>query len=215
MVFGLGLMALLVCSVPAIIVRYRRTSVDDRAQFKWVGIALVGLTGTILFNLFAPTRGELADLVSALSVASIPLSVTVAITRYRLYEIDRLISRVLTYAVVLALLGGVYVGVVSLITSLLPAQGSTAVAASTLAVAGLFNPLRVRMRRIVDRRFHRSAYKAELLASHMGERLGQSVSIEAIVGTWIETVADALEPETTSVWLRPHGPQAETYDLRP
>lgn len=205
-VFGFGLVALLLCSVPAVIVRYRRASVDDRAQFKWVGIALVALTCTILVRLFADTRGELAGFFFALSVASIPLSVTVAITRYRLYEIDRLISRVLTYAVVLALLGGVYLAVVTLISSLLPAQGSTAVAASTLAVAGLFNPLRLRVRRIVDRRFHRSAYEAELLAARMGDQLGQSVSIDAIVGTWTETVTDALRPSSASVWLRSRTP---------
>jgi hypothetical protein len=129
--------------------------------------------------------------------------VTIAITRYRLYEIDRLISRTLTYAVVLAVLGGVYATIVTVVTSLMPTQGSAAVAASTLVVAGLFNPLRLRVRRIVDRRFHRSAYEAELLAQRMASQLDESVSIDAIVGAWTDTVRDALKPESASVWLRP------------
>lgn len=212
--FGVGLIVLLVCSVPAVIVRYRRASVDERAQFKWVGIALVVLACAILVRLLSDTREALPSLVFALSIAAIPLSLTVAITRHRLYEIDRLVSRVLTYAVVLSLLGGIYVGTVTIVTSLVPAQSSTAVAASTLVVAGLFNPLRVRVRRMVDRRFYRSAYVAEVLASRMGEQLGQSVSIEAIVGTWTETVTDAVKPETASVWLRPLEPSQSEYPHR-
>jgi hypothetical protein len=201
--FGIGLIVLILCSVPAIVVRYRRAPRDDRAQFKWVGIALAVLAGTSLIQFVDAMRGEFTGLVFALSIASIPLSVTIAITRYRLYEIDRLISRTLTYAVVLAVLGGVYASIVTVVTSLMPTQGSAAVAASTLVVAGLFNPLRLRVRRIVDRRFHRSAYEAELLAQRMATQLDESVSIEAIVGAWTDTVREALKPESASVWLRP------------
>lgn len=212
--FGIGLIVLIVGSAPAIILRYRRADHDDRAQFKWVGIALAVLAGVILARLLVDVGGEIAGFLFALSIASIPLSVTIAITRYRLYEIDRLISRALTYALVLAVLGGTYAGIVTLVTSLMPTQGSTAVAASTLVVAGLFNPLRVRVRRIVDRRFHRSAYEAELLAQQMATQLDQSVSIDAIVGLWTDAVTDALTPESASVWLRSDGQTQPDASLR-
>ena len=205
-VFGVGLITLIVGSVPAIVVRYRRASPDERAQLQWVGFALGLLVSATMVRLLLDRESAISGVAFALSIASIPLSITIAITRYRLYEIDRLISRALTYAAVLSLLGAVYVGVVALVTSLVPAQGSVAVAASTLAVAALFKPLRVRVRRMVDRRFFRSAYQAESLASRMGEHLGRFVSIEAIVATWTETVTDALRPQFVSVWLRERQP---------
>jgi hypothetical protein len=108
-------------------------------------------------------------------LAALPVSMGVAILRYRLYEIDRIISRTLAYAAVTALLVGVYAGLVLLSTDVLSLTSSVAVAASTLAAAALFNPLRRRVQRVVDRRFNRAWYDAELTVAAFADRLKNAV----------------------------------------
>jgi hypothetical protein len=131
----------------------------------------------------------------------------VGILRYRLYEIDRIISRTLAYAVVTALLVGVYAGLVLLSTHVLALKSPVAVAASTLAAAALFNPLRRRVQRVVDRRFNRARYDAELTVAAFAARLKDAVDLDAVRGDLAALVHDTLEPAHVSVWLSEPGEQ--------
>jgi small basic protein len=123
--------------------------------------------------------------------------------KYRLYEIDRIISRTLAYAIVTGLLVGVYVGLVLLATEVLRFSSPVAVAASTLAAAALFNPLRRRVQRIVDRRFNRAHYDAEATVAAFTARLRDAVEIDAIRADLLDAVTRAVEPTHASVWIKP------------
>ena len=123
--------------------------------------------------------------------------------RYRLYEIDRIVSRTLSYAILTALLAGVFVGLVALTTNTLALSGRVGVAASTLVAAALFNPLRVRIQRLVDRRFNRSRYDAEATVAAFTTRLRDAVEIDAIRADLLDAVTRAVEPTHASVWIKP------------
>ena len=127
----------------------------------------------------------------------------VGILRYRLYEIDRLVSRTLSYAVLTGLLIGLFVGLVALTTDTLALSGRVGVAASTLIAAALFNPLRVRVQRLVDRRFNRAHYNAEATAAAFSARLRDAVEIDAIRSDLLEAVNRAVQPTHASVWIKP------------
>jgi len=131
---------------------------------------------------------------------------TVAILRHRLYDIDRIISRTLEYAIVTGLLVGVYAGLVLLATQALPVSLSTpvAVAVATLAAAALFSPLRRRVQRIVDRRFNRARYDAESTVAAFAARLKDTVDLDSVRDDLAGVVHQALEPAHLSVWIRPH-----------
>jgi ABC-type bacteriocin/lantibiotic exporter with double-glycine peptidase domain len=123
---------------------------------------------------------------------------------YRLYEIDRLISRTLSYAILTALLVGVFIGLIALTTNTLAFSGRVGVAASTLAAAALFNPLRKRIQRLVDRRFNRARYDAEATVAAFTARLRDAVEIDAIRADLLDAVNRAVQPTHASVWIKPH-----------
>ena len=125
----------------------------------------------------------------------------VAILRYRLYEIDRIVSRTLAYALVTGLLVGVYAGLVLLATHVLSVSSPVAVAASTLAAAALFNPLRRRVQRGVDRRFNRARYDADQTVAAFAGRLKDAVALDAVRDDLASVVHQALEPAHVSVWI--------------
>jgi hypothetical protein len=131
----------------------------------------------------------------------------VAVLKYRLYEIDRIISRTLAYAIVTGLLVGVYAGLVLLATQALPVALSTpvAVAGATLATAALFNPLRRRVQRIVDRRFNRARYDAERTIAVFAAGLQGAVDLDSVQASLAAVVEEVLEPAHVSVWLTDHG----------
>ena len=137
-----------------------------------------------------------------LAMSALPVSIGVGILKYRLYEIDRLISRTLTYALLTALLVGLFIGLIALTTDTLTLSGRVGVAASTLAAAALFNPLRVRIQRLVDRRFNRARYDAEATVAAFTARLRDAVEIEAIRTDLLDAVNRAVEPSHVSVWIR-------------
>jgi hypothetical protein len=188
--------------------RYRSASGDERARLKWLlwGAVVFMLAGTVtvLASALDPnpsTVVQVAEAIALVALNAFPLSVGVAILKFRLYEIDRVISRTLAYAIVTGLLVGCYVGVVALGTHLLPFKGSVAVAVSTLAVAALFNPVRRRVQRIVDRRFNRARYDADRTVSAFAARLQDAVNPAVVQADLLSAVQRSLEPAHASLWV--------------
>jgi hypothetical protein len=136
-----------------------------------------------------------------------PVGIGVGILRYRLYDIDRIISRTLAYTLVTGVLAGVYAGLVLLATKVLSVHSTVAVAAATLAAAALFNPLRVRVQRVVDRRFNRARYDADRTVAAFAARLKDAVDLDSVRDDLAGVVNQALEPSYISVWIRAGGRQ--------
>jgi hypothetical protein len=143
--------------------------------------------------------------IAASSFALIPLAIGVAVLRYRLYEIDRIISRTIGWAVVTTIVAGLFIALVLAFQALLaPLTGSNtiAVAGSTLLVAALFQPLRRRVQRLVDRRFNRTRYDAERTVAAFAARLRDEVDLESLRGEILTAVAQTVQPTSVSLWLR-------------
>lgn len=203
----LGLLTLSLGGFVAMTVRFRRSGLVERTQIKWVLCAALvfALTyaASLVVNWFGGSFGDgLLGFLFVFSIALIPISITAAITRYRLFEIDRIISRTLSYAAVVIVLGALFLGMVTLVTALLPTQNSLAVAGATLVVAALFNPIRRRIQYAVDRRFNRSGYRAEELSEQFNARLRESLTTDELIDVWGETVNEALKPSATGIWIR-------------
>ena len=131
---------------------------------------------------------------------AVPVAVAVAVLKYRLYDIDRVISRTLGYAIVTGLLVGVYAGLVLLATQVLGLHTPVAVAAATLAAAALFSPIRLRVQRMVDRRFNRARYDAEATVAAFAARLKDAVDLDTVRDDLASMVQTALEPAHLRVW---------------
>lgn len=138
--------------------------------------------------------GKVVWHVAFFGIAAFPISIGVAMLKYRLYDIDRLVSRTLAYAIVTSLVVGVYVGVITLVTRVLGFSSPVAIAASTLAAVALFNPLRVRVQRIVDRRFNRARHNAEATVASFTARPRDDVDLDTVRGELLEVVTRAVEP---------------------
>jgi hypothetical protein len=188
-------------------VLYRRSKGDRRQQLKWL---LAGGSFAVFGFLLAITVGSgnsgvIASIarVGFLGLIALPISIGIGILRYRLYDIDRLISRTLSYALLTGLLVGVFVGLVLLTTRVLPFSSPVGVAASTLAAAALFSPLRNRLQRLVDRRFNRARYDAEATVAAFGSRLRDAVDPETVLRELAAAAGSSLQPAHVSVWVRP------------
>jgi len=182
--------------------RYRRASGERRQQLK----ALAAGTGALIvcFAVVTTAKGSVVGSVAfAIGLAALPLSMGVGILRYRLYEIDRLVSRTVSYALLTALLVGTFVGLVALTTDTLALSGRVGVAASTLVAAALFNPLRIRIQRAVDHRFNRAHYNAEATVAAFTARLRDAVEIDAIRTDLLDAVNRAVQPTHASIWIKP------------
>jgi len=182
----------------SLIPRYRRAGPVERQQLKWFTYAAI-VSAVIIFVVSQFTENPLPAF--EIFFPLIPAAVGVAILRYRLYDIDRIISRTLAYAIVTALLAGVYAGPVLLSTQVLGLHTPVAVAVATLAAAALFNPLRRRVQRMVDRRFNRARYDAEVTVAAFAARLKDSVDLDAVRDDLAGVVTRALEPAHVSVWI--------------
>jgi len=191
----------LISRVPA----YRAATGERRQQLKWLifggTTAVVGGVLSVVLSSFSGVLGLISS-VAIIGLFGIPISIGVGITKYRLYEIDRIISRTLSYALLTGLLVGVFVGLVLLTTRVLPFSSPVGVAASTLAAAGLFSPLRTRLQRLVDRRFNRAHYDAETTVAAFGARLRGAVDVETVLDELAAAAADSLEPAHVTVWTR-------------
>jgi hypothetical protein len=207
-IFVLFGLAVLVSSVVRQLLNWRRSSGERRQQLKWLAIGLVvGVSGLIvsLFTGGSTAPGViLVSNIAIFGIAALPVSIGLAILKYRLYDIDRLISRTLAYAVVTGLLVGVYAGLVLLATRVLSFSSPVAVAASTLVAAALFNPVRRRVQRAVDRRFNRARYDADAAVAAFSARLKDAVDLDAVRTDLLDVVRRSLEPAHVSVWVRGH-----------
>ncbi len=192
------------------VVSWRHSAGERRQQLKWLmggsAISVVGLVGVFVAgNSAGPIAGALLP-IAFFAVLALPISISVGILKYRLFEIDRLISRTLSYTIVTGLVVGLYVGIVTLTTKAFGFSSPVAVAASTLAAAAVFNPLRHRVQRLVDRRFNRARYDAEATVAGFTARLRDAVDLETVRSELLEVVNRAVEPAHASVWIRQYGP---------
>jgi hypothetical protein len=181
---------------------------EERQQLKWFAYAAALLvTGNVVATLVLPSSG---DLVSALTIALLPVAAGIAILRYRLYDIDQLINRTLVYGLLTALLGAVYAGAVLVLGQLFGCvtgdPPSWAVAGVTLAVAALFQPARRRIQAVVDRRFNRRKYNTAKTIQAYSTRLRDQVDLDTLSTELLAVVDQTMEPTRASLWLRPPPP---------
>jgi hypothetical protein len=186
---------------------YRRSSGERRQQLKWLlGGFAAGLAGVALGIALGKATGFWGVVGHVAIVAvfwAVPVSMGVAILKYRLYDIDRVLSRTLAYAIVTGLLIGVYAGLVLLAQQVLRFSSPVAVAASTLAAAALFNPVRRRVQHAVDRRFNRARYDADRTVAAFAARLQDAVDLHAVRDDLAGVVQAALEPAHLALWTAP------------
>ena len=203
---GLAAIPLFALAVWSLVVRYRRSDDIGRHQIRWLAAAAsVAVMGFACSFVAPPDLAQTFEALGILALNTIPIAIGVAIVRYRLYEIDRLISRGISYAVVSVVLVATYATVVLLlqgpIGSLFGIQTVT-VAVSTLIVAALFQPVRRRVQRAVDRRFDRAHVDAERTTAAFSERLREQVDIDTVVADLAATARGAVSPATIQLWLR-------------
>jgi hypothetical protein len=206
-----SVVAILLGGIVSLVVKRRRAVGIERAQLTWVvfglatfGVVLVATIGYI-FGSIAMGHGDPGD--SAWSGAFLvmllfPLTFGVAVLRYRLFDIDRIVSRTVSYTVVAVWLGACFVGVVTALAVVLPDSGNLGIAASTLAVAAVFNPIRVRVQKTMNRRFNRSHYDAQQVADKFVTSVRDETDPNRIISGLLTVVTTTLEPASASVWLR-------------
>jgi hypothetical protein len=196
-----GQLLVLATALLSVVLRLRRARGEERQQVKWFVYTVVTVIVLFIAGIVILGAGYLFPLFGL-----IPVSVAVAVFKYRLYEIDRLINRTLVYGLLSALLVGVYAGLVFLLGRLLdPATGDSAlaVAASTLAVAALFQPARRRLQAVVDRRFDRRRYDAVRTVERFSDRLRDHVDLDTLSAELLTVVDRTVQPARASLWLRP------------
>jgi hypothetical protein len=203
-------------AIAALLLRFRRGNPIQRQQLKWLGsVGIASVSMLVVMLLADPTNSSNSNLVAnfgwimfLVGLALIPVAIGVAILRYRLYEIDRLVSRTIAYAVVTGGLLVVYLAVNLALTTVFESftnGNSVAVAASTLVVAALFTPLRRRVQRVVDRRFDRARYDAERTTAAFSGRLRNEVDLAIVAADLDSTVRASIAPSNVGVWLRAGG----------
>jgi hypothetical protein len=201
----------LVGAAISVVVRFRRARGVERQQLTVLVAAGVAGAAAFIGGVFVTTltgSEELGIATTMLGMLAIPVGIGVAMLRYRLYEVDRVISRTLVYAVLTVILGAAYAGLVlagQALFSSFAGGGNLAIAGSTLVVAALFLPLRSRVQRVVDRRFNRRRYDAQRTLEAFGARLREQVELEALQSDLRAVVDETMQPAHASVWLRDGG----------
>jgi hypothetical protein len=192
-------------AVVSSVMRFRRSAGVERQQMKVFAAALVFSVTGMALNLFLYEMGNegAANLVFATLVLVLVASISLAVLRYRLYDFDRVVSRTVSYALLVLILGSIYVvGAVWLPTRITGQQSPLFVAGSTLAVAGLFTPIRRLVMRWVGRRFNRSAYDAQRVTEAFAARLRDPVDADRLAADWADVVSGTLEPSRVGVWVK-------------
>jgi hypothetical protein len=205
--FLVGMFGVVLLAMVSLVLRFRRASPVERRQLTWFVYAAVVNGAVLVLDAVGLTGDDrVSAVLNAVSFSLIPVAVGIAMLRYRLYEIDRIVSRTVSYVLLSAVLVGLYLLVVALLRPLLePLTGSSslAVAASTLAVAAVFNPVRRRLQDAVDRRFDRARYDAARAVEAFAMRLRDQVDLDEISAGLRDTVAATVAPGRVLVWLRP------------
>jgi hypothetical protein len=201
--------ATMVASLACVVVRFRSSRGTERQQLRWIAAGAVAAVAGLLAGAALPQRTVISSVLYAM-VLCIPLAVAVAVLRYRLWDLDRLVSRTVTYAVVTALLVVPYLLIVPAAGRLVQGAGSLAVAAATLAAAAVFAPLRRRVQILVDRRFNRRRYDAARTVDGFSTQLREQVDLTTLTGALLAVVDQTMQPISASLWLRP--PARSTTD---
>jgi len=212
-IWGIGLLTMVSASVASLFIRYRRAQTVEREQIKWLlfaGAFFVVVYGLTFFLLSAEESlldNGLTSLLLVLSILALPAAITIAIFRYRLYDIDVVIRKTLLYTVLTALLALVYFGSVILLQGLFSRlagvqQSTLAVVVSTLVIAALFTPLRRRIQDGIDRRFFRKKYNAQQVLAKFAQTARDETDLDALLAELVRVVDETLQPEHVSVWLK-------------
>jgi hypothetical protein len=205
-VFGVAAVA-----AAGLVVRFRRATGDERQQLKWFGsaaaaVGVVAVASPALWTAAAPWSTWVVNTAWVAASTTLVVATGIAVLRYRLYEIDVIIRRTLVYTTLVAALAGAYLGGILVIDAALRAitgaSGALAVTVSTLVVAGLFQPLRGRIQRIVDRRFYRGKYDAARTLELFSGRLREQIDIDALRGELLAIVGETVQPRRADLWLR-------------
>ena len=197
----LVLIVFVLAAIVSVVARWRSSVGVERLQYRWLLMGALVFLLTISAGQLIPEDSN-AMFLWIVGGAAIPVTVGVAVLRFRLYEIDRIVSRTVSYTLVVVLLAAVYVGGVTGLTSLLPDQSRLVVAATTLLVAALFNPVRRRVQGWVDRRFNRSRYDTERVMDRFAGSLRDQVDSDEVVDGWVGVVSETMQPAAVGVWLR-------------
>jgi hypothetical protein len=193
----------------SLVVRFRRAGGVERQQVRWLAVAAAPVAAAVAALAALVLAGNEVALgwLPGVCLAVLPLAIGAAILRYRLYDLDRIISRALAYGLLTVLLGLGYAGVVLGFGRLLPQDSSLVVAGATLAVAGVFQPARRRIQRAVDRRFNRRRYDAAQTIAAFSDRLRQQTDLDTLTAELLAVVEETMQPTQASLWLRPpHAP---------
>ena len=200
---GFLISAALLVSGAALVVRFAKSSGEERLQLKWCATAALVLVVVFVASIWLNSAA--VNVLQSLALLCLYTAIAIAVLKYRLYDIDRIISRTLAYAIVTGLLVGVYAGLVLLATEVLQLKSPVAVAGSTLVAAALFSPLRSRVQQAVDQRFSRARYDADQMVAAFAARLKDAVDLDAVQGDLASVVQRALEPAHVSVWTNRRG----------
>ena len=189
----------LLVSVVALVVRFAKSSGEEWLQLKWCAAAALLLVVVFVASIWV--NSAVVNVLQSVAFLCLWTAIATAVLKYRLYEIDRIISRTLAYAIVTGLLVGLYAGLVLLATHVLSFSSPVAVAAATLAAAALFSPVRRRVQRVVDRRFNRARYDADMTVALFAAHLKDAVDLDSVRDDLASVVQRALEPAHVSVWI--------------
>jgi hypothetical protein len=207
-VLSAGFPLVIVAATGSLVMRFRRARGVERQQLRWVALAAALVPVAVLVAIAASAiGGPAADTVITFAAGTVswlvPLTLGAAVLRYRLYDLDRIISRTVAYGLLTVLLGGGYAAVVLLLGRLLGRSSSLAVAGATLAVAAVFQPARRRVQQVVDRRFNRRRYDAARTIAAFSTRLRQQVDLDNLTGELLAVIEQTMQPIQASLWLRP------------
>jgi hypothetical protein len=196
----LAWIVLVLAAVASLVFRYRKGGAEQRQQLKWVGFAAALFAVGIIIG----EQLALIDALFGVFMMGIPIAMAISILRYRLYDIDVILNRALVYGLLTAILAAAYLGIVFALQQILPVgdESDIAVAASTLAVAALFRPVRTRVQGFIDRRFFRRKYDATATLETFATRLRSEVALEEVQRDVIETLRLTMQPAHASLWIR-------------
>jgi hypothetical protein len=211
-VLAVVLLVIVLCSVASLVVRFRRSSGEERQQMKWLTYAAAANFATLLLVMSLPADSawyRAVDSLSNLVLAGLPVAVGIAVLRYRLYDIDLIINRTLVYGSLTVMLALIYFGSVATTQAIFRAltgqeeQPQLAVVVSTLAIAALFMPLRHRIQSFIDRLFYRRKYDARRTLEAFSAKLRNETDLDALSEDLVGVVRETMQPAHASLWLHP------------